>query len=141
MKKQFLARCPIEGDTDEWVEKNVLPQLEGLEETNMNYSYMLKNFMEWYKENKENSDVIVHMGLPVEARLFLDAHKYGFIGDWDAPYPLIDISAFPEISGSADTYNKDHGIQVPEFTGGTHNPLYDSVAAALAYRDVLRNWK
>ena len=73
------------------------------------------------------------MGLPVEAKLFLDAHEMGIIGDWDAPYPLVDISAIPEINTSVDSYNKNLGIEVPEMEGGTHNPLYDSYAAMMAY--------
>lgn len=84
-------------------------------------------------ENKEDAIVLVHMGLPVEAKLFLDAHALGILGDWDAPYPLVDISAIPEIGVSVDTYNKNNRINLPEMEGGTHNPMYDSLAAAYAY--------
>jgi hypothetical protein len=28
---------------------------------------------------------------------------------------LIDISALPEIGTSVDTYNKEHGIEIPSF--------------------------
>lgn len=77
--------------------------------------------------------MLVHMGLPVESKIFLDAHAFGIIGDWDAPYPLVDISAIPEIGVSVDTYNKNNRIILPEMEGGTHNPMYDSLAAAYAY--------
>ena len=73
------------------------------------------------------------MGLPVEAKLFIDAHTMGFLGDWDAPYPLIDISSFPEINTSVDNYNNTHGIIINDCCGGTHNPLYDCRAATEAY--------
>lgn len=136
-EKQFVSRCPIGEETNSWVKENVLPEMEEIPETHSDYLSMLSDFMEWYKENKEGSDIIVHMCLPVEAKLFLDAHISGIIGDWDAPYPLIDIAAFPEILDSVDAYNKNNGIEVPSFSGGTHNPLYDSISAALAYRDVL----
>ena len=136
---RFIARCPIEEPVNSWVAENVLPQMETIPETHDNYISMLSAFMQFYIEHKTDADVIVHMGLPVEARLFLDAHAAKIIGDWDAPYPLIDISAYPEVGDSVDGYNASHGIVVPEFDGGTHNPLYDSFAAALCYDDICIN--
>lgn len=132
------------------MEENVLPQMEGIPVTHKCYKDLLAGFVEFYMENKDNAHIVVHMGLPVEARLFLDAHQLGFIGDWDAPFPLIDASAFPKIGTSVDNYNAGNGVVVDAnmFTGGTHNPLYDSYATALAYlhitdgggiKDVRRN--
>lgn len=136
---RFIARCPINEPVNSWVADNVLPQMTEIPETHESYNSMLTDFMQFYNLHKTDADVIVHMGLPVEARLFLDAHTVGIIGDWDAPYPLIDISAFPQVRDSVDRYNADHGIVVPEFEGGTHNPLYDSYAAALCYNDICTN--
>lgn len=134
----FVARCPIEEKTDSWVLENVLPKMEAIPETHESYESMLKSFIDFYMEKKQGAQVIVHMGLPVESRLFQDAHKMGILGDWDAPYPLVDIAALPEISTSVDSYNKKSGIEVPDF-GGTHNPLYDAMAAALAYNHWMNN--
>ena len=100
---------------------------------------MLEAFIAFYMENKQDADVIVHMGLPVEAKLFLDAHRLEILGDWDAPYPLIDISAFPQVGTSVDSYNEKNGIKIPDDNGGTHNPLYDCRAVALAYYNLLLN--
>jgi hypothetical protein len=138
---RFIGRCPIEGEVNEWVKENVLSQMTGITETHETYEALLADFVEFYKANKEASDIIVHMGLPVEARLFLDAHRSGVLGDWDAPYPLIDIAALPEIGTSVDSYNKEHNVSISaeEFAGGTHNPLYDSIAAERAYRHWLGN--
>lgn len=135
---EFLGRCPIEGEINPWVKENVLPQMEGIPTNYSSYKKLLEAFMKFYMDNKEGATVIVHMGLPVESRLFIDAHNMGIIGDWDAPYPLVDISAFPHVGTSVDTYNKDHGLegQIPSLTGGTHNPLYDSYAALVAYNYV-----
>lgn len=72
------------------------------------------------------------MGTPVESRVILDAHDLGYLGDWEAPYPLIDISAYQEIGDSVDKYNRKNNITV-DCDGGTHNPLYDSYAALYAY--------
>lgn len=148
--KTWVGRCPAEDKVDPWVEENVLPQMEGIPVTHKCYKDLLAGFVEFYMENKDNAHIVVHMGLPVEARLFLDAHQLGFIGDWDAPFPLIDASAFPKIGTSVDNYNAGNGVVVDAnmFTGGTHNPLYDSYATALAYlhitdgggiKDVRRN--
>lgn len=144
VEKHFLARCPIDALTEkvnEWVEENVLPQMEDVPQTHEGYAEILEAFMDWYMQNKTDADVIVHMGFPVETKLIRDAHTMGIIGDWDAPYPLIDIAAFPQIGDSVDTYNKENGIEIPTFdgAGGTHNPLYDSIAAAAAYRDILKH--
>ena len=133
----FIGRCPIEEDVNGWVAENVLPQMVGIPETFGSYEEMLRAFSEYYLKEKEDSDVVVHMGVPVESRVLIDMHRLGFIGDWDGPFPLIDIAGNLQQAGfdptSVDTYNKDHGIKVPTCEGGTHNPLYDSRAAALCY--------
>ena len=131
--KCFCARCPIEGEVNSWVAENVVPQMASIKETHNNYSEMLKEFAKFYLENKQDAQVSVHMGVPVETRLFLEMHELGFIGDFEAPYPLIDISALPSIGTSVDTYNSKHALYVPDCDGGTHNPLYDCRAAAIAY--------
>ena len=136
---RFVGRCPISGKVSDFVAANVLPEMESIPENYHDYNSMLDAFMQFYMDNKTDTDVIVHMGLPVEARLFFDAHNMDIIGDWDAPYPLIDISAFPEVRDSVDSYNVEHGITVPDFDGGTHNPLYDSMAAALCYHDYINS--
>lgn len=139
--KKFYARCPIEGNVDSWVEANVLPQMVGMEETHTSYQEMLQAFAKFFMENKDDADVIFHMGCPVEARVILDMHNQGFIGDWDGAYPWLDVAGCLKQAGfdctSVDTYNAEHGIEVlqPE-AGGTHNPLYDSRAAALCYIDL-----
>lgn len=136
-ERRFLARCPIFGEVDSFVKDNVLPELSDVEDTHVSYKAMLNAFIDFFKANKEDADVIVHMGVPVEAKLFIDAVKMEFMGPFDGPYPLVDIAAYPEIWDSVDSYNKEKGIVVPDCSGGTHNPLYDCYAAALAYRHVL----
>ena len=58
----------------------------------------------------------------------LDVHSSYSIGK--------SICTIPEIGDSVDGYNAKYGISPdPEqFAGGTHNPLYDSAAAAAAYQ-------
>lgn len=134
---RFVGRCPIKGKTNEWVEENVLPQLTGLPVTHKDYDSLLADFSNFYLENKADADVIVHMGVPVEAKLLLDMRSSGLIGDWDGPYPLIDLAGMllqvGEDPTSVDAYIEKYALQVGEFVGGTHNPLYDSAAAATVY--------
>ncbi len=129
--KNFYARCPIEGKVNSWVESNVLPQIKGMKETHANYLEMINAFSKFFLENKEGADVVFHMGVPVEARVVLDMHDEGFIGDWEGAYPWLDVCGCLQQAGcestSVDAYNADHGIVVPQpEAGGTHNPLYDS---------------
>lgn len=138
-KQEWIGRCPISEAVNPWVSENVLPQMEGIPENYESYESLLKGFVDFYMANKQDAVILVHMGLPVEARLFLDAHNMGILGDWDAPYPLVDIAAIPAIGTSVDTYNANNGIEVPSFNGGTHNPLYDSYAAMYAYEHVIRD--
>ena len=140
---RFVGRAPIEEEINPWVKENVLPQMEGIKENYASYEELLKGFMDWRKEHKENATELVHMGVPVESRLFTDAHSMGIIGDWDGPYPLVDVATIPEIGDSTDGYNTKNGI-LPDpanFEGGTHNPLYDSASAAMAYLDWTEKYK
>lgn len=141
--KKFCVRCPINGPVDDFVKINVLPQMVGIVETHKTYEEMLKAFAEFFIENKVDADVIFHMGCPVEARVILDMHDLGFIGDWDGAFPWLDVAGCLKAKGfkstSVDEYNGSHGIVVPQpEVGGVHNPLFDSRAAALCYMDLLK---
>jgi hypothetical protein len=137
----FIGRYRLTGEINPWVKENVLPKMEGIPENYSSYEELLRGFFEWRKAHKDGATEIVHMGVPVEAKLFIDAHAMGIIGDFDGPYPLVDVSAIPEIGTSVDSYNAEHGCapDPAEFEGGTHNPLYDSAAAANAYLHWLAN--
>jgi len=135
---RFVGRCPIEGEVNEWVEANVLPQVAGLPVTHRDYESLLADFSKFYLEyRKKEADFIVHIGVPVEAKLLLDMRQRGLIGDWDGPYPLLDLAGMllqaGEDPASVDAYVKKYALRVGEFKGGTHNPLYDSAAAAQVY--------
>ncbi len=137
---RFFGRLSDEAVTDQWVRNNVLPTLSGLPVTHESYDALLSGFAKFYLANKEGCDVLAHMGYIVETKLLRDAHDMGFIGDWDGPYPLFDVSGNLQQAGydptSVDAYVKKHGLEVPDF-GATHNPLYDSAVAAVVYRHLL----
>lgn len=131
----FIGRCPIEGETNPWVKENVLPKMEDIPVTHNSYDELLADFAKFYLANKADAHVIVHMGVPVESTLLKDAHVRGFIGDWDGPYPLIDIAGNLQQAGedptSVDSYVTKFGLKVSE--NNTHNPLYDSEVAAVVF--------
>lgn len=133
---RFIGRCPIEGETNSWVAENVLPKMTDIPDSHGSYGELLKAFADFYLANKADADIIVHMGVPVESTLLRDAHSLGFIGDWDGPFPLIDLAGNLQQIGenptSVDEYVTKYGLKVSE--SNTHNPLYDSEVAAVVYR-------
>lgn len=140
---RFVGRCPIEGEVDGFVAEKVLPQMEGIKESHDSYGSLLSDFAEFYLREKKDATVIAHMAIPVESGLLRDMHSREVIGDWDGPFPLIDISGCLDQAGedptSCDGYANKHGVAVDpaEFAGGTHNPLFDSAQAAAVYRHLL----
>lgn len=138
---RFVGRCPIEGEVDKWVAENVLPKIADIPVNHNDYASLLASFAEFYKANKQDADVIAHMGFIVEVKILRDLHERKLIGDWDAPYPLLDVSGNLQQVGedptSVDKYVQKHNLSVGEFEGGTHNPLYDSAVAAVVYRHLV----
>lgn len=129
----FIGRCPIEGKPIEFVANEVLPVMQDVPITHSSYDSLLEDFIKFYKfHRRDTPDVIAHVCVPVEARLFIDAFNKGFIDQFEGPHPLTDIAAYHEIGVSVDTYLMHHNIRVAGECS-THNPLYDSRAAAAAY--------
>lgn len=135
----FLARLPDEVVQDEWVIENVLPTLD-FDPEFFNYGEMLESFAEFYLKHKDATP-LWHMGHVVEAYLFRECVRLGFIGKYDAPYTPIEVHEVLRCKGfkpdSVDSYAKEHKIKLPE--GSTHNPLYDCEVAARVYFHLLKN--
>lgn len=155
---KICLRLPNEIVTDVWVKDNVLPTLNfpithtgnALFDTQIGkekclqkaYKEMLSDFSDWYKKYKDESDVLWHMGHIVESHLFREMHDFGFIGDWDAPYVPIEVSAYLEMAGesadSVDSYAKKYNLEIKDY-GSTHNPLYDCEVAFKCYFHIINN--
>ncbi|QQR82594.1 hypothetical protein IPJ70_00575 [Candidatus Campbellbacteria bacterium] len=138
---RFVGRLPDSAVTDSWSRENTLPQVQGIPVTHEDYDSLLASFADFYKANKDGADVVVHMGYIVEAKILRDLHDRGLIGDWEGPYPLYDVSGNLQAAGadptSVDKFADERGLQVgvgTDIVGGTHNPLWDSAAAAAVYR-------
>ena len=147
---RFVGRCPIEGETNPWVAENVVPQLKGIEVNYDSYESLLRAFIEWHNkfpqwnswENKGGFQTLWHMGHVVEVQLFRDAYDMGIIGEFDSPYCPIEVASLLQMKGyspdSVDGYLEARGLPKPEVAGGTHNALYDAMAAAMAYFDLIK---
>jgi hypothetical protein len=138
---RFTGRCLIKGAVDGWVAANVLPQMGGIPVTHGGYLDMLIGFVDFFQANKAGAHVIVHMGCPVEARLFIDAQNLGIMATFEGPYPLVDVAGMLLMAGEdptlVDAYNRKHGLAVRDFEGSTHNPLYDAESAAVCFAHLM----
>jgi hypothetical protein len=133
-----VYRCPIGEDVDNWVAKNVLPQIEDVEVNCNDYDGMLHNLREArFPWAEDGTTTIGHVIWPVEARLLLDMYPGENI--WSGPYPLVDVASVLLARGhnplSVDDYLAEHGIPAPD--GSPHHPLYDARAAERCLRYLL----
>ena len=137
---RFVGRCPIEGDINPWVEENVLPEMGAIEETHASLQSLLADFGKWWLANKEGASAMWHMGHVVETYLFRLMVEGSHIGEWDAPYTPVELSEHLRLAGhapdSVDSYMESAGIEKPDVEGGSHNPLFDAIAAAKVYFDL-----
>lgn len=142
---RFVGRLPDTEVTEQWVKENILPTLVNVPVTHESYDALLVDFARFYLANKTDADIIVHMGVPVEAGLLRDMYNHELINDFGGPYPLIDIAGNLQQVGedptSVDSYVKKYELTVGEFEGGTHNPLYDSAVTAVVYRHLMESVK
>ena len=127
---RFIARLSDTAVTNPWVIENVLPTLANINPTHKTYESMLSDFANFYKAHKADADCICHMGYSVEAHLLREMRRLEFIGDWDAPYPLHDVSGNLQQVGEDPTSVDGYATK--------HNPLYDCEVAAKVYMHLMK---
>ena len=125
----------------EWVSKNVVPAIQSITQLHDTSVELLASFARWYMQHKEDAVVIAHIPHPVEAALFLEMGRLDLIGEWDQPYPLIDVGAMLLTKGnnplSADDYRATYcEPMLPNTEIGAHHPLYDAYQALSVYLDI-----
>ncbi len=148
---QFVARCPIVGEVNEWVRDNVLPAVADLAETHDSFESMLADFASFYKEHKSGAVVIYHCGNTVEGGHMRYMRDMGLLGAFDGPYlenytingkPVVIVDVLDvqgvllglgENPGSVEAYVQKYGLKLGKVPGTTHHPLYDSVVAAVVF--------
>lgn len=130
---KFIARLPDSVISNNWVRENALTNIPV---THDSYEKMIHDFATFYLMHKQDADCICHMGYIVEAHLLREMHRFGFIGDWAAPYPLHYVSGNLRQAGedptSVDKYAEKYGLKITDY-GTTHNPLYDCEVTAKVY--------
>ena len=135
--KSFYGQLPVDVISNQWVRENVVPNLG--DETHDNYKDLISDFAAFYMQNKQNATVVTHVGFPVESGLLREMHNLGYIGDWDAPFPLVDTSSMLLLAVEDPTselkYAEKYCIKLPE--GGAHNPLFDCRLTAEVYQHLL----
>lgn len=166
---RIVLRLPDSVVTNQWVIDNILPAITeipvttkvmdasrdgwatksntttDLQRVPISYEEMLEEFSAFYLKHKDNADIIAHVAFPVEAHLLREMHRLGYIGDWDGPYPLRDVSGYLHMAGenltSCDEYVVKHNIKLNVEFRAVHDPLYDSQVAARVYMDLLKRFK
>ena len=137
--RRFCAKSDIVLK-DEWVQENVVPFLDDIFVVGGTHE-LYRSFAHFYKIAREEYDVTTlwHMGYVVEGYLFRSLVKGGYIGEWDAPYTPIEVSAYLEIAGyapdSVEKYLEIKGIKI-EGEGSRHHPLFDCISAYRAYESL-----
>ena len=120
---------------DHWVEENVLPHLAP--STHKTEKEMLQDFAEWWldQNSKYNVVLIGHMMSPVETDLFSQMYQLGFIGTFDGPYQMHDLSTILMYNGfkhdKLDAFLEDSGYT---FSGKTHSALGDAERVMTAWK-------
>lgn len=139
-RETFCARVK-QPPQNQWVLENVWPQLVKSKmvvfDNNLD---LLQAFAEFYKANKEDAYVIYHMGDPVEAKLMQDMYELGFIGEFDGPYPAIDVAPMLLMAGanptSVEEYIDANNLTCVDY-GTTHHPLHDAEVALVAFNHLI----
>lgn len=139
---RYVGRSNVQ-PTNQWVRENVLPNIQDVPDVGGGTDTLLSDFADFYSSMRDQYDVTVlwHMGHVVEAYLFRLLVEKGFIGEWDAPYVPIEVSAYLQQAGykpdSVDGYMSANGLSA-EYDGATHNPLYDCIASYRVWEHLTR---
>jgi hypothetical protein len=135
---RFQARMPDSVVDNQWVKENVLPALD-MPVTHDSYERMLWEFSRFYFMHKD-ATVLWHMGHVVEAFLFRECVRLGFLGEWDAPYTPIEVSETLRLAGqNADSVDKYlHAYMIEKPQGSSHNPVFDCICAFLCWDHLTR---
>lgn len=138
---EFLARCPIHGSIDEWVEKNVLPPMQDFKVTHKNSRDLRSDFWKWFTRAKEQVDyVLVDNGYPVESRFLIQCQ-----GDdlearyWQHAYPMLELNSLLVAAGIKPLAVR-YKLVEDELQGEVlkHNPRFDAEVSARTAAKALR---
>ena len=138
---QFVARCPLDDEVDEWVQANVLPAISQLSVTHTDQKSLRHDFWQWYLRAEPGIDyVLVSNGYPVEYRFLLQCQEDDLdTRYWQHPFPILDLTSILLATGhDPSAKSKLIGQIVQENKFARHHPLDDAKIAALAAFNALR---
>lgn len=129
---EFLARCPLMGELDPWVKKNVLPAMKEFPQTHPDAKSMRDAFWAWFKAAQEQADyVLVDNGYPVEARFLLTCQDDDLENRyWEHPFPLLELSSLLLQAGVKPLAVRYQLVGELEASKQHHNPRWDAWVSA-----------
>lgn len=128
------AQEEVAGQINPWVVDNVLPTLSNIGKIESIKKYFVENILTRFKDYRW----VAHIAHPVETSFFKSLYP-DFIGEWDQPFPLYDLSTLLLSRGydplSQDDFFAKNGISLPEYflKMAVHNPLYDAAVTAACW--------
>lgn len=133
VRESFEARCPITGQTDSWVEQNVLPALMSLPVTHPDSKSMRQAFWDWYIPAKEQATyVLADNGYPVEARFMIACQEDDLEPRYFShPFPFIDVSSLLLQAGIPPRTPREEILnnEFPETDYPKHHPKWDALVS------------
>jgi hypothetical protein len=139
---EYIARCPISGKVDDWVERNVLPSLGDIKETCADGRQLRESFWAWYTSAKSQAEAILaDEPYPVEARFLITCQEDQLTERyWQHPFPLLDLGTLLFAAGARTGEQRDSYIRhvLQDHDKLAHNPKWDAWAAAMAAFSILK---
>ncbi len=133
----FLGRCELL-EPEEFVKEQVLPACEHIPINCDSMDDLLRKFAKFYLQY-DSLRVISHIPFPVETNFFSLLQEDILIGEFQGPYPLIDVGSMLLLAGenptSLEEYMKKHQIEPP--SGVAHDPEYDAKSAFSVYQHLI----
>lgn len=132
----FNGSSQVSEVKDQWVIKNVIPNIKHINKYNSRYELRNK-FWEFYMKYREDSIIVADCPYPVEYNLFKKCINDDFDNrKWLGPYPFMDIASVLFIKGIEPL--KDRDIIINKQNILKHNPLEDARTSAKVLIKILQ---
>lgn len=132
---EFSGRAKINGEVDEWVAKNVIPNIADMPEAYTSYKQLREAFWKWYVPAEADSDyVLVSNGYPVEYRFLLACQEDNIEERyWQHPFPILDLSSLLiQIGEESLSKSKLLAKIIREGDYSRHHPVHDAKITTIA---------
>ena len=117
--------CCLDGVTDGWVQANVLPHLHSMPQS-ASRAEVRRVFWDFYMAWKDQCRIFADVAYPVDAHFLRQCAQENH-GEWDAPYPLLDVASVLLACGVDPLID---GASYTGSTGDNHHPLFDARVSA-----------